>query len=200
MVSLSWKYMDFMFLLTWSVLSSPADLCCRKWWMIFGCNKNLSLLIKWKNAHPIITLSSSVSASETTLSVFTVTSKSMMVQWSSHSGASSYKITATPKNSPERPVFAQFGSNTVMGSIKSLSPNTVYTVQLEAMDNVFNVLSSAKTEKTTGKDKTGKERLVKQVNSYNYSLLLESGIDTPASCVVKILIQCKHIIFSHLIS
>lgn len=77
----------------------------------------------------------------------------MTVQWSRHSGASSYKITAMPKNSPERPVFAQFGGNTVMGSINSLSPNTVYTMQLEAMDNAFNVLSSAQTEEITGKDK-----------------------------------------------
>uniref|UniRef100_A0A3B5LFU1 Fibronectin type III domain containing 7a n=1 Tax=Xiphophorus couchianus TaxID=32473 RepID=A0A3B5LFU1_9TELE len=69
-----------------------------------------------------------------TLSVFTVTSKSMTVQWSVHSGASSYKITATPKNSPARPVFAQFSGNTVMGSVNSLSPSTVYTMQLEAMD------------------------------------------------------------------
>lgn len=128
--------------------------------MIFGYNKNLILLIKCANAHPIITLSSSVSALGTTLSVFTVTSKSMTVQWSSHGGASSYKITATPKNSPERPVFAQFGSNTLMGSINSLSPNTVYNMQLEAMDNAFNVLSSAQTEETTGKDNTVKEHLI----------------------------------------
>ncbi|XP_042285117.1 fibronectin type III domain-containing protein 7 [Thunnus maccoyii] len=84
-----------------------------------------------------------------TLSVFTVTSKSMTVQWSGHTGASSYKITATPKNSPERPVFAQFSGNSVMGSVNSLSPNTVYTMQLEAMDNALNVLSSAATEETT---------------------------------------------------
>uniref|UniRef100_UPI0037E93C90 fibronectin type III domain-containing protein 7 n=1 Tax=Semicossyphus pulcher TaxID=241346 RepID=UPI0037E93C90 len=84
-----------------------------------------------------------------TLTVFTVTSKSMTVQWSGQTGASSYKITATPKNSPERSVFAQFGGNTVMGSVNSLSPNTMYTMQLEAMDNAFNVLSSAETEETT---------------------------------------------------
>lgn len=113
---------------------------------------------------PSSLVSSSVSASETTFSVFTVTSKSMTVQWSSHSGARSYKITATPKNSPERPVFAQFGGNTVMGSINSLSPNTVYTLQLEAMDDAFNVLSSAQTEETTGKHKTVKECLSKKLN------------------------------------
>lgn len=95
--------------------------------------------------------SSTLSPTDVTLSVFTVTSKSMTVQWSSQSGASSYKITATPKNAPERSVFAQFGGNTVMGSVNSLSPNTVYTMQLEAMDNASNVLSSAETEETTGK-------------------------------------------------
>ncbi|XP_033994161.1 fibronectin type III domain-containing protein 7 [Trematomus bernacchii] len=84
-----------------------------------------------------------------TLSVFTVTSKSMTVQWSSYTGASSYKITATPKNTPGQPVFAHFSGNVVTGSVISLSPNTMYTMQLEAMDNALNVLSSADTEDTT---------------------------------------------------
>ncbi|KAL0201549.1 hypothetical protein M9458_004736, partial [Cirrhinus mrigala] len=70
-----------------------------------------------------------------TLSVFTVTSKSMTVRWSGHTGASSYKITATPKNSPEP-------GSTVMGSVNSL-------MRVEAMDNAVNVLSSAETEETT---------------------------------------------------
>ncbi|KAM9845069.1 fibronectin type III domain-containing protein 7 [Aulostomus maculatus] len=84
-----------------------------------------------------------------TLSVFTVTSKSMTVQWTGHTGARSYKITATPKNSPEGSVFAHFSGNSVMGSVSSLSPNTVYTMQLEAMDGDLNVLNSAETEETT---------------------------------------------------
>ncbi|XP_034470338.1 fibronectin type III domain-containing protein 7 [Hippoglossus hippoglossus] len=84
-----------------------------------------------------------------TLSVFTVTSKTMTVQWSGPPGASSYKITATPKNSSKYPVFAQFSGYFVMGSINSLSPNTLYTVRIEAMDNALNVLSSALTEETT---------------------------------------------------
>lgn len=98
--------------------------------------------------------------SDITLSVFTVTSKSLTVQWSGLTGASSYKITATPKYSSKRPVFAQFGGNTVIGSVNSLSPNTVYTVQLEAIDNALNVLSSAKTEETTGNRRT--ERTVRR--------------------------------------
>lgn len=36
-----------------------------------------------------------------------------------------------------------------MGSVNSLSPNTVYKMRVEAMDNA-NVLSSAETEETTG--------------------------------------------------
>ncbi|XP_017277604.1 fibronectin type III domain-containing protein 7 [Kryptolebias marmoratus] len=87
-----------------------------------------------------------------TVSVFTVTSRSMTVQWSGHSGASSYKITATPKTFPSLPVFAQFSGNTVMGSVSSLSPNTMYAIQLEAMDSALNVLSSATTMETTAPD------------------------------------------------
>ncbi|XP_019712186.1 fibronectin type III domain-containing protein 7 isoform X1 [Hippocampus comes] len=74
------------------------------------------------------------------------------MQWTGHTGATTYKITATPKNSPERPFFAQFSGDSVMGSVNSLSPNTVYTVQLEAMDHTLNVLSSARTEKRTAPD------------------------------------------------
>ncbi|XP_061879521.1 fibronectin type III domain-containing protein 7 [Entelurus aequoreus] len=82
-------------------------------------------------------------------SVFTVTSKSVTMQWTGHSGATSYKITATSKTSPERSFFTHFGADTVMGSVNSLSPNTVYTMHLDAMDHALNVLSSAETEETT---------------------------------------------------
>nr|XP_057925077.1 fibronectin type III domain-containing protein 7 [Doryrhamphus excisus] len=84
-----------------------------------------------------------------TFSVFTATSKSMTMQWTGHSGATSYKITATPKTSPERSFFVHFSGDTVMGSVNSLSPNTVYTMHLEAMDDALNVLSSAETEELT---------------------------------------------------
>ncbi|XP_040026365.2 fibronectin type III domain-containing protein 7 [Gasterosteus aculeatus] len=84
-----------------------------------------------------------------TLSAFTVTSKSITVQWSSRPDASSYKITATPKNSPGRSVFAQFSGDSVMGSVSSLTPNTMYSLQLEAVDGALNVLSHAETGETT---------------------------------------------------
>lgn len=86
-----------------------------------------------------------------TVSIFTVTSKSMTVQWSRCSGASSYKITATSKNSLDASAFAQFGANSVMGSINSLTPNNMYIIRAEAMDNSLNVLSQAEVEETTGK-------------------------------------------------
>lgn len=105
---------------------------------------------KYRQSWLYPSLFSPLSPADISLSVFAVTSKSMTVQWSDHTGASSYKITATPKNSPERPVFAHFGGNVVMGSVNSLSPNTVYTMQLDAMDNALNVLSRAETEETTG--------------------------------------------------
>uniref|UniRef100_A0A3P8WA47 Fibronectin type-III domain-containing protein n=1 Tax=Cynoglossus semilaevis TaxID=244447 RepID=A0A3P8WA47_CYNSE len=84
-----------------------------------------------------------------TLSVFTVTSKTMTLQWSGSSEASSYKITITPKFSSKPPVLVHFGGNTKMASIISLSPSTVYTVSLEAMDNGLNAIGTAQTEGIT---------------------------------------------------
>ncbi|TSY27775.1 Fibronectin type III domain-containing protein 7 [Bagarius yarrelli] len=81
--------------------------------------------------------------------MFTITSKSMTVWWSGQSDANSYKLIATPKNSSEQPVFTQFSKSTVIGSVISLSPNTVYMLCVEAMDSSMNVLSSTETEETT---------------------------------------------------
>lgn len=67
----------------------------------------------------------------------------MTVRWSRYSGASSYKITATRKNSPQPSAFAQFSGNSVIGSVNSLSANTMYTMRVEAIDKAGNVLSSA---------------------------------------------------------
>ncbi|XP_050948089.1 LOW QUALITY PROTEIN: fibronectin type III domain-containing protein 7 [Labeo rohita] len=116
-----------------------------------------------------------------TLSVFTVTSKSMTVRWSGHTGASSYKITATPKNSPEPSVFAQFSGSTVMGSVNSLSPNTVYRMRVEAMDNAVNVLSSAETEETTAPEVP----LIHQAYSkHSDSITVEFGVVSGATSYI----------------
>ncbi|XP_055057194.2 fibronectin type III domain-containing protein 7 [Misgurnus anguillicaudatus] len=100
----------------------------------------------------IVTVLQICTAQGITVSVFTVTSKSITVRWSRYAGASSYKITATPKNSPVPSVFAQFSGSAVMGSVNALSSNTVYRMRVEAMDSGVNVLSSAETEETTAPD------------------------------------------------
>ncbi|XP_036410759.1 fibronectin-like [Megalops cyprinoides] len=83
-----------------------------------------------------------------TLSIYSATSKSITARWTRYPGASSYRLTATPKNSPGS-VFAQFSGSTVMGSLISLTQNTVYTIRVEAMNNSFTVLSTAAVEETT---------------------------------------------------
>ncbi|XP_055779204.1 fibronectin type III domain-containing protein 7-like [Salvelinus fontinalis] len=109
--------------------------------------------INWMVLFALIGIGSQSSASsEITVSIFTVTSKSMTVQWSRCSGASSYKITATSKNSLDASAFAQFGANSVMGSINSLTPNNMYIIRAEAMDNSLNVLSQAEVEETTASE------------------------------------------------
>ncbi|XP_048845081.1 fibronectin type III domain-containing protein 7-like [Brienomyrus brachyistius] len=87
-----------------------------------------------------------------TLSIYTVTSKSITAQWTPQSIASSYKITATPISSSEPPVFTLFSENVVIGSVISLSPNTVYIVRVDAMDDMGRILTSAEIEGTTAPD------------------------------------------------
>lgn len=87
-----------------------------------------------------------------TLSVYTVTSKSMTTQWTPISGVSFYRLKATPKNSLQGQVFVQFGQNTIIGSIISLTPDTHYTVQVEAMDDQMTVIASADTDALTAPD------------------------------------------------
>ncbi|XP_056132898.1 fibronectin type III domain-containing protein 7-like [Lampris incognitus] len=81
--------------------------------------------------------------SDIAASVFSATSKTLILRWTRYSGASSYKVTVTPRNTPNNPAaFAQFGANIVMGSVKSLSPNTLYDIDIEALDSSQATLSS----------------------------------------------------------
>ncbi|CAL8256993.1 unnamed protein product [Merluccius merluccius] len=60
----------------------------------------------------------------------------MIVRWNRIPGATSYKITVSPKSAPGVPAaFAQYGPNTVMGSVTPLSPNVDYVVTVEAQDD-----------------------------------------------------------------
>ncbi|XP_029110681.1 fibronectin type III domain-containing protein 7 [Scleropages formosus] len=113
-----------------------------------------------------------------TLSVFTVTSKSVTVQWSRYPGASSYKITATPKQAPKTPSFSQFGTNDVMGSVNSLTPNTMYEMEVTAMDNTSNVLSQAKVEETTAPEVPN---IAKAYSKHSNSIIVEFSRVTGAT-------------------
>ncbi|XP_026998952.2 fibronectin type III domain-containing protein 7 [Tachysurus fulvidraco] len=120
----------------------------------------------------MFTLKMCAGQNDITASVFTVTSKSITVQWSRLSGANSYKLTATPKKPNEQPVFAQFSGSTVMGSINSLSPNTVYMMRVEAMDSSVNVLSRAEIEDTTAPEVPS---IVQTYSNHSFSITVEFG-------------------------
>uniref|UniRef100_A0A3B3RMV0 Fibronectin type III domain containing 7 n=1 Tax=Paramormyrops kingsleyae TaxID=1676925 RepID=A0A3B3RMV0_9TELE len=89
------------------------------------------------------------------MSVYTVTSKSVSVQWNKVPGASSYKVKATPKGSLESSSYSQFGGNFVVGSVNSLKPNTIYIVEVEAVDGTSNLLGRATIEQITAPDVPG---------------------------------------------
>ncbi|KAA0706757.1 Fibronectin type III domain-containing protein 7 [Triplophysa tibetana] len=87
-----------------------------------------------------------------TVSIFTVTSKSAVVRWSRYEGAQSYRVTASLRNSAVPVVFATFGQNTVMGSVNSLTPNTLYTFRVEAIGNLNNMLADISADGSTAPD------------------------------------------------
>ncbi|XP_067452401.1 fibronectin type III domain-containing protein 7-like [Thunnus thynnus] len=110
--------------------------------------------------------SQAAAQSAITVSVFSVTSKTAILRWTRYSGASSYKITVAPKSSQNTPIaFAQFGPNTVMGSVNSLSPNIVYAFTVEALDNSQGVLSSAHIESSTAPEMMDPIQTVKPKDS-----------------------------------
>ncbi|XP_071403050.1 fibronectin type III domain-containing protein 7-like, partial [Centroberyx affinis] len=132
-----------------------------------------------------VLLSSSSLSSDITVSVFSATSRTMLLRWTRFSGASSYKITVSPKSTPTSPIaFAHFGPNTVLGSVASLSPNTQYIFMVEALDN-DQVLSSATIEATTAPELMGQIERVKPRDSR--SLIVEFGQTTGvANYIVRI--------------
>ncbi|XP_076010519.1 fibronectin type III domain-containing protein 7-like [Genypterus blacodes] len=67
------------------------------------------------------------------ISVFSTTSKTAILRWTRVNGATSYRITATPTGTVSPIAFAEFGPNTVLGSINSLSVNSAYTFAIEAV-------------------------------------------------------------------
>ncbi|XP_030643216.1 fibronectin type III domain-containing protein 7 [Chanos chanos] len=105
--------------------------------------------MKYVTGHKLMGVGTEAQGSTITVSIYTVTSKTITVQWSRYAGASSYKVTATPRNSLEPSVFTHFSGNNIMGTVGSLSTNTPYTIQVEAMDDSMNVLSQTDVEGET---------------------------------------------------
>lgn len=126
------------------------------------------------------------SGSTFTLSIYTVTSKSAVLNWNSYPGSSSYRITAFLLNSPQPYTFSSFSQNTIMGSINSLTPNTAYTFQVEALDASMTVLAQASVGGSTGmssKKKMGYRYIhkiiyLKTFLTYIYCLFVE--FNTPS--------------------
>ncbi|XP_043985936.1 fibronectin type III domain-containing protein 7-like [Gambusia affinis] len=100
------------------------------------------------------------------VSVFSTTSKTVILRWSSYSGATSYKVSTALSSSPNNPIaFVMFGPNTVMGSISSLSQDVTYTFTVEALSANQAVLSSGSTKTSTAPDMMDPIRTVKPKDS-----------------------------------
>ncbi|XP_070765571.1 fibronectin type III domain-containing protein 7-like [Enoplosus armatus] len=123
--------------------------------------------MKWLVIFVLLGMCSQVAAqSAIQVSVFSATSKTMIVRWTRYPGASSYKITVAPKSSPNDPIaFATFGPNTVLGSINSLSPNIMYAFTVEALDNSQGTLSTAAFESSTAPEMMDPIQTVKPKDS-----------------------------------
>ncbi|XP_070817828.1 fibronectin type III domain-containing protein 7-like [Chaetodon trifascialis] len=101
-----------------------------------------------------------------TVSMFSASSKTVILRWTRVAGATSYKITVAPKSSPSSPVaFATFGPNTVLGSVTSLAPNIDYTFTVEALDNSQIALSTAAVESSTAPEMMDPIQTVKSKDS-----------------------------------
>ncbi|XP_071421756.1 fibronectin type III domain-containing protein 7 [Pithys albifrons albifrons] len=68
------------------------------------------------------------------VSIYDVTSRSISVRWPKFSGASSYRVTATAVNTVGPSLLVHFSDVTLKASLTSLIPNTVYAIQVEAID------------------------------------------------------------------
>ncbi|XP_071342597.1 fibronectin type III domain-containing protein 7-like isoform X1 [Trachinotus anak] len=123
--------------------------------------------MKWFGIFVLLGIySQAATGSAIQVSVFSTTSKTVTLRWTRHSGASSYKISVAPKSSPSNPIaFAQFGPNTVMGSINSLSPRINYVFTVEALDNSQTTLSTATAESSTAPETMDPVQTVKPKDS-----------------------------------
>nr|XP_048715857.1 fibronectin type III domain-containing protein 7 isoform X8 [Caretta caretta] len=83
------------------------------------------------------------------ISIYNVTSRNIYLKWSKFSGAFSYRITAIPMNTVGHPLLAHFNDVPVIGVLTLLTPNTVHTVKVEAIDKNGIILAEAQTMQLT---------------------------------------------------
>ncbi|XP_032659625.2 fibronectin type III domain-containing protein 7 [Chelonoidis abingdonii] len=83
------------------------------------------------------------------ISIYNVTSRNIYLRWSKFSGAFSYRIIATPRNTVGHSLLARFSDVPVIGILTSLTPNTVHTVKVEAIDKNGIILAEAQTKQLT---------------------------------------------------
>lgn len=72
------------------------------------------------------------------VTVFTVTSRSVTIQWAAVPGAIHYRVLAT---TPFYAIFSIFNNNTVIGSVPVPYPNTEYEMQVDALDDDFHIIT-----------------------------------------------------------
>ncbi|XP_041862144.1 fibronectin type III domain-containing protein 7-like [Melanotaenia boesemani] len=110
--------------------------------------------MKWLGIFVLLSICSQVAAqSDIQVSLFSATSKTVILRWTRYPGAASYKISTALKSSPGNPIaFATFGPNTVMGSISVLSQDVPYIFTVEALDASQTTLSSVSLETSAAPD------------------------------------------------
>ncbi|XP_019328650.1 PREDICTED: fibronectin type III domain-containing protein 7 [Aptenodytes forsteri] len=86
------------------------------------------------------------------MSIYDVTSRSIYLRWPKISGASSYRVTATAVNTIGHSLLAHFSDVTFKGTLTSLTPNTLYAIQAEAIDKNGIILAETQIMQSTAPD------------------------------------------------
>ncbi|XP_067892590.1 fibronectin type III domain-containing protein 7-like isoform X3 [Heterodontus francisci] len=94
----------------------------------------------------------SLASTDFTMTIYTVTSRSISVRWSRYVGAHSYKFSATSNAAMGQPAFVIFNNRFIIGTISPLLPATLYNVKVEVLDGSGNVLAEAQTQQLTTPD------------------------------------------------
>ncbi|KAM3841784.1 fibronectin type III domain-containing protein 7 [Vipera latastei] len=84
-----------------------------------------------------------------TVSVYDVASRTVSLRWPKFPNVSSYRVTATPMKTLGHTLMAHFSEVTLVGTLSSLAPNTVYTVMVDAMDKNGVILAQTQIKQLT---------------------------------------------------